>query len=84
MTPDSERRTSSSRLGDPVPAAALRTRTAAELMALVNRADADGETLLTGEPEDGALPGRYGAGGTGSARCTAPQGRRPGRTAGSG
>jgi len=41
--------------GDPVLGAALRTRTATELLALVTGADADGEALLTGMPEDAVL-----------------------------
>ena len=41
--------------GDPVFGAALRTRTAAEVLALVTGADADGDALLAGEPQDAAL-----------------------------
>jgi DNA processing protein len=41
--------------GDPVLGSALRTRTAAELLALVTGADADGEALLTGEAEGAVL-----------------------------
>ena len=41
--------------GDPVIGAALRTRSAAELLALVTGADADGEALLAGQPEEAAL-----------------------------
>ena len=41
--------------GDLVVGAALRTRTAAEVLALVTGADADGEALLADEPEDEAL-----------------------------
>jgi hypothetical protein len=60
MTPDSERRARVAlsflaQPGDPVLGAALRTRTAAELLALVTGADADGEALLAGEAEDAAL-----------------------------
>jgi hypothetical protein len=46
--------------GDPVLGAALRTRTAAELLALVTGADADGEALLA-RPK--------------TARCTGPDPR---------
>lgn len=41
--------------GDPVLGTALRTRTAAEVLALVTGADADGDAFLAGEDEDGAL-----------------------------
>jgi hypothetical protein len=41
--------------GDPVLGAALRTRTPAELLALVTGADADGEALLAGQDEDAPL-----------------------------
>ena len=41
--------------GDPVLGNALRTRTAAEVLALVTGADADGDAQLAGEPEDAAL-----------------------------
>jgi DNA processing protein len=41
--------------GDPVLGAALRTQTAAEVLALVTGADADGEALLAGEAEDATL-----------------------------
>jgi DNA processing protein len=41
--------------GDPVLGAALRTRTAAAVLALVTGADADGEALLAGEQADTAL-----------------------------
>jgi DNA processing protein len=41
--------------GDPVLGAALRTRTATDLLALVTRSDADGEALLAGATEDAAL-----------------------------
>jgi DNA processing protein len=41
--------------GDPVMGAALRTRPADELLALVTGADADGEALLAGELADAAL-----------------------------
>src|SRR5215471_7686949 len=40
---------------DPVLGAALRTRTAAEVLALVTGADADGAALLAGAPGDAAL-----------------------------
>jgi hypothetical protein len=41
--------------GDPVLGAALRTRTATEVLALVTGADADGQALLAGEFEQAAL-----------------------------
>src|SRR5215469_3153608 len=41
--------------GDPVLGNALRTRTAAEVLALVTGADADGDAQLAGEPEEAAL-----------------------------
>ncbi len=41
--------------GDPVLGAALRTRTASEVLALVTGADADGDALLVGESEDVVL-----------------------------
>jgi hypothetical protein len=41
--------------GDPLPGAALRTRTASELLALITGADPDGEALLAAEAEDVAL-----------------------------
>jgi DNA processing protein len=41
--------------GDPVLGAALRTRAASEVLALVTGADADGEALLAGEPEEAAF-----------------------------
>jgi len=41
--------------GDPVLGAALRTRSASELLALVTGADADGEAMLAGEAEDERL-----------------------------
>jgi DNA processing protein len=41
--------------GDPVLGTALRTRTASEVLALVTGANADGDALLVGEREDGAL-----------------------------
>jgi DNA processing protein len=41
--------------GDPIVGAGLRTRSAAELLALVTGADADGQALLAGEEEDAAL-----------------------------
>jgi DNA processing protein len=41
--------------GDAVLGAALRTRTATEVLALVTGADADGEALLAGEPADAEL-----------------------------
>ncbi len=59
-TPDGERRARVAlsflaKPGDPVLGAALRTRTASEVLALVTGADADGEALLAGEAEDAAL-----------------------------
>jgi DNA processing protein len=41
--------------GDPVLGAALRTRTATEVLALVTGADADGDASLVGQPDDAAL-----------------------------
>jgi hypothetical protein len=41
--------------GDAVLGAALRTRTATEVLALVTGADANGDALLAGEAEDVAL-----------------------------
>jgi DNA processing protein len=41
--------------GDPVLGAALRSRTASELLALVTGADADGEALVAGQAADAAL-----------------------------
>lgn len=60
MSPDGERRARVAlsflaQPGDPVMGAALRTRPAAELLALVTGADADGAALLAGEAEDAAL-----------------------------
>src|SRR5215469_15814107 len=60
MSPDSERRArvALSFLGTPgdlVLGEALRTRTAAELLAAVTGADADGDAVLTGRAEDVAL-----------------------------
>jgi DNA processing protein len=60
MSRDAERRARVAlsflaRPGDPVLGAALRTRTAAEVLALVTGADADGEALLAGDPEDTEL-----------------------------
>jgi DNA processing protein len=60
MTPDGERRARLAlsflaRPGDPVLGAVLRTRTAAEVLALVTGADADGEALLAGKAEDAGL-----------------------------
>ncbi len=60
MAPDGERRARLAlsflaKPGDPVLGAALRTRTAAEVLALVTGADADGDALLAGEAEDAAL-----------------------------
>jgi DNA processing protein len=60
MSADGERRARVAlsflaRPGDPVLGAALRTRTATDLLALVTGADADGEALLVGEEEDAAL-----------------------------
>jgi DNA processing protein len=60
MSPDGERRARVAlsflaKPGDAVVGAALRARTAAELMALVTGADADGEAMLAAEAEDAAL-----------------------------
>jgi hypothetical protein len=60
MSPDVERRARVAlsvlaKPGDPVLGAALRARTAAEVLALVTGADADGEALLASEAEDSAL-----------------------------
>jgi DNA processing protein len=60
MIPDDERRARVAlsflaKPGDPVLGAALRTRAASELLALVTGADADGEALLAGAAEDVAL-----------------------------
>jgi DNA processing protein len=60
MSPDGERRARVAlsflaKPGDPVLGAALRTRTASELHALVTGADADGEALLADQEEDAAL-----------------------------
>ena len=60
MAPDGERRARVAlsflaRPGDPVLGAALRTRTASEVLAVVTGADADGDALLLGEAEDAAL-----------------------------
>jgi DNA processing protein len=60
MSPDGERRARAAlsflaQPGDPVMGAALRTQSATELLALVTGADADGEALLAGQPEDAAL-----------------------------
>jgi DNA processing protein len=60
MSPDGERRARVAlsflaKPGDPVLGAALRTRSASELLALVTGADAYGEALLTGEAEEAAL-----------------------------
>jgi DNA processing protein len=60
MSPDGERRARVAlsflaKPGDPVLGAALRTRTAAAVLALVTGADADGEALLAGEQADTAL-----------------------------
>jgi DNA processing protein len=60
MSPDDERRARAAlsflaRPGDPVLGAALRSRTATEVLALVTGADAAGEAVLAGEPEDTAL-----------------------------
>ena len=60
MSPDGERRARVAlsflaRPGDPVLGVALRTRTAAEVLALVTGADADGDAWLAGQAEDGAL-----------------------------
>jgi DNA processing protein len=61
MNSDGERRarvalSSLAKPGDPVLAAAVRTRTAAEVLALVTGVDAGGEALLAGDPEDASLP----------------------------
>ena len=60
MTSDGERRARVAlsflaKPGDPVLGAALRTRSADELLALVTGVDADGEALLAGETADAAL-----------------------------
>jgi DNA processing protein len=60
MSPDSERRARVAlsflaQPGDPVMGRALGTRSAAELLALVTGADADGEAVLVGRPEDDGL-----------------------------
>jgi DNA processing protein len=60
VSPDGERRARVAlsflaKPGDPVLGAALRTRTASEVLALVTGADADGEALLAGPAEDSAL-----------------------------
>jgi DNA processing protein len=60
MTPDDERRARVAlsflaKPGDPVLGAALRARTATEVLALVTGADADGEALLASDTEDAAL-----------------------------
>jgi DNA processing protein len=60
MSPDGERRARVAlsflaKPGDPVLGAALRTRTAAELLAAVTGADADGLAVLTGQADDLAL-----------------------------
>jgi DNA processing protein len=60
MAPDGERRARVAlsflaRPGDPVLGAALRTRTASDLLALVTGVDADGEALLNAADEDAAL-----------------------------
>jgi DNA processing protein len=60
MSPDGERRARVAlsflaKPGDPVLGAALRTRTASELLALINGADAEGEALLATKAEDVAL-----------------------------
>jgi DNA processing protein len=60
MAPDGERRARVAlsflaQPGDPVLGAALRTRSAAELLALVTGGDADGEALLAAQPEDAVL-----------------------------
>jgi DNA processing protein len=60
MGPDSERRARVAlsflaKPGDPVLGAALRTRTAKQVLGLVTGADADGEALRAGEAADAAL-----------------------------
>jgi DNA processing protein len=60
MAPEGERRARVvlsflAKPGDPVLGAALRTRTASEVLALVTGADADGEALLASQAEDAAL-----------------------------
>ena len=60
MAPDGERRARVAlsflaKPGDPVLGAALRTRTAGEVLALVTGADADGEAFLADQAEDAAL-----------------------------
>jgi DNA processing protein len=60
MAPEGERRARVAlsflaKPGDPMLGAALRTRTAAEVLALVTGADADGDALLAVESEDAPL-----------------------------
>jgi DNA processing protein len=60
MSPDDERRARVAlsflaKPGDPVMGAALRTRSAAEVLALVTGADAGGQALLAADEEDAAL-----------------------------
>jgi DNA processing protein len=60
MGPDGERRARVAlsflaKPGDPVLGAALRTRTAGEVLALVTGADADGDALLADQADDAAL-----------------------------
>ena len=60
MDPDGERRARVAlsflaQPGDPVMGRALSTRSAAELLALVTGADANGEAMLVSQPEDDAL-----------------------------
>jgi hypothetical protein len=60
MSPDGDRRARVAlsflaKPGDPVLGAALGTRTASEVLALVTGADADGDALLACEAEDAAL-----------------------------
>jgi DNA processing protein len=60
MSPDGERRARVAlsflaKPGDAVLGAALRTRTTAEVLALVTGADADGEALLSNQEEDAVL-----------------------------
>jgi DNA processing protein len=62
MSPEGERRARVAlsflaKPGDPVMGAALRTRTATEVLALVTGADGDGEALLVGPAQDDALGG---------------------------
>ncbi|HUB39215.1 MAG TPA: hypothetical protein VMA72_10210 [Streptosporangiaceae bacterium] len=89
MAPDGERRARVTlsflaKPGGPVLGKALRSRTAAELLALVTGADADGEALLAAGHRMPSWPALCRGGGSGSARSRAPAGWQPGRTGGTG